>query len=486
MSSRRTPPGELVCIGLLFALLLWAPLPFGSTPDEYQLPLVAGALSICAVSAAVVALGRGRIRLTPAHRVWSGGAVVFLLVVAVQLVDLPDGMLGVISPQSLRIWRNAGQVAAIVLGAPPPAMHPISVDPPATALHLFRLLAYFGVFTAAALLLRRHGQRVALAVTLSLGALFQTGYALREAVLGRFTIWGWKNTLIFNRMTGTFVNPNHFADYAAIVAPLGFFLFAASWHDASAATARLRYRLLRVLERRLVPAVFGAIVVGSCLVSILLSKSRGSVMALFAGSAIGMAAVGGRRLARVALFLAAASAVVVSLVLFLGRERTALERGTPGGSDVLSLGGRRTGLETAVAIWRRFPVVGSGLGTFERLAPMSQPGAFEQIYNHAHDDYAEIAATTGTVGLLAFLVPLVVGLSLFARASFATGESWRRRAFHAAALASMATALLHALVDFPFFIPANAVTLAAIAGAAVATRSESASIRGSALEDSQA
>ena len=45
---------------------------------------------------------------------------------------------------------------------------------------------------------------------------------------------------------------------------------------------------------------------------------------------------------------------------------------------------------------------------------------------------------------------------------------------------------IDALVDFPFFMPANAATLAAIAGAAVATRSASAAIGSSALEDSQA
>jgi hypothetical protein len=48
--------------------------------------------------------------------------------------------------------------------------------------------------------------------------------------------------------------------------------------------------------------------------------------------------------------------------------------------------------------------------------------------------------------------------------------SWRRRAFKAAALTSIAIAMIHALVDFNFFIPANPITLAAIAGAAVVAK----------------
>ena len=46
----------------------------------------------------------------------------------------------------------------------------------------------------------------------------------------RYAIWGWVNRLIFNRVTGTFVNPNHFAHYVAIVLPLALFLAAVAWH----------------------------------------------------------------------------------------------------------------------------------------------------------------------------------------------------------------------------------------------------------------
>ncbi|HEV7588258.1 MAG TPA: hypothetical protein VGO40_09085, partial [Longimicrobium sp.] len=47
--------------------------------------------------------------------------------------------------------------------------------------------------------------------------------------------------------------------------------------------------------------------------------------------------------------------------------------------------------------------------------------------------------------------------------------SWRRRAFQLAALASLTIAMVHALFDFNFYIPANPATLAVILGAAVAS-----------------
>lgn len=485
MGHRRTPAGELVCTALLFAYLLWVPLPFGSTPDAFQLPLVTGALVVCAATTAMLASAKSRITLSPAHRAWSVGAVSFMLIVAFQLVALPAALLRLLSPESSRRWNDATNVASFVLGRLS-TWHPISVDPAATALHLFRLIAYFATFIAAALLLRRHTRRMFFAVVLACSALFQAVYGFQEAATHRFFVWGWQNKLIFDRATGTFVNPNHFAHYAALAAPFGAFLLAVAWHEASQPGASLSYRLLRVVERRVVPAAFGVITVGGCLVAILLSKSRGALLALFAGAAVGLAAATGRRVVRTALVLLAGAAAVLAITLYLGRDRTSASRFVPTATEARTLGGRRSGIETALAIWKRYPLFGSGLGTFILVAPMVQPDEAERVMNHAHDDYAEILATTGAIGFVAFLVPLAVGLVRFVRSAFGSdATTWRRRAFHASALASIAVALVHALTDFNFFIPANAVTLAAIAGAAVATRSENAGLRGSSLEDSQ-
>src|SRR5258706_11109393 len=295
MPRSRTPRAELVCMALLFALLLWLPLPFGSTPDEFQLPLVAGALGVCAITALVLARSKNRLALSAAHRSWTAGAVLFMLVVALQLVILPAQLLRVVSPQSARIWSDATNVASLILG-PLPAAHPISIDPSTTTLQFFRLLAYFGTFTAAALLMRRHPQRLLFAVVLGCSAIFQAVYGIREAAIHRFSIWGWKNSLIFDRVTGTFVNPNHFAHYAALIAPFGAFILAMAWHDASPARTRLWYRIVRIFERRFLPAAFGTLIIGACLVAILVSKSRGALLALFAAAPVGLAPATGPRL----------------------------------------------------------------------------------------------------------------------------------------------------------------------------------------------
>src|ERR1043165_6220873 len=295
MTDRRSV-AELVCRGMLLVWLCWLPLPFGSVTERAQLPLVVGALVICALAALARTWGSlAPLGMTPAFRFWVAGGVLFVIVVAVQLVPLPNALLGVVSPQSLRIWSDAECVAALAgLGAPA-AAHPISVDPELTAAHLFRVVAYLAAFLAAALLLRRHRQRAALAYVLGAAAVFEAAYGIREAALQRYSIWGWANKVIFNRVTGTFVNPNHFAHYAAIVMPLGVYIAAQAWHDAAPSGAPRRRRLVRLFEKQLIRFGCGVVIAFACLIAILVAQSRGALIAAVAGFAITGAASGGRR-----------------------------------------------------------------------------------------------------------------------------------------------------------------------------------------------
>ncbi|HVR37900.1 MAG TPA: O-antigen ligase family protein, partial [Thermoanaerobaculia bacterium] len=167
---------------------------------------------------------------------------------------------------------------------------------------------------------------------------------------------------------------------------------------------------------------------------------------------------------------AAISVVIVTLIVFLGTERT-VARFKPNEFEQATLVGRRIGISAAFHLWQRFPVAGTGLGTFPNVVSMEQSLDLEKIYHHAHNDYSEIAATSGALGFMVMIVSLIAGYVALMRVTFAesaTALTWKRRAFQAAALASITIAMVHALFDFNFFIPANPATLAAIAGAAVA------------------
>jgi O-antigen ligase len=349
-------------------------------------------------------------------------------------------------------------------------MHPISLDPSATALELFRIAALLAAFTASAFLIRTHATRIALATVLCATAMFESLYGLREAALQRYEIWGWVNRLIFNRVTGTFVNPNHFAHYLAIVLPMALFLAAFAWHVSGTDETPLSRRLAMLLEQRVLMTGFALLAAIGCVAAILLAQSRGALLALAAGLFFTAALLPGRRMARLAFAGAGGAALVVAMVVYLGPERT-VARFVPTEFERQTFVGRRIGIAAALSLWQRFAIFGSGLGTFERVVSMEQNQDLEKIYHHAHNDYAELAATGGTLGFVIVVVALIGGYVSLLRATFgaATELSWRRRAFQVAALTSLTIAMVHALIDFNFFIPSNPATLAAIAGAAVAS-----------------
>jgi hypothetical protein len=267
------------------------------------------------------------------------------------------------------------------------------------------------------------------------------------------------------------VNPNHYAHYAAIVLPVALYLGAYAWHTAASPTAPLGFRVAQMLERRTLPFA-GAVISGTaCIAAVLMAQSRGAMVAIVGGFAIaGALATSGWRSALHGVLVAiAAVCVLIAAIFILGRTETMnrIEQ-----SNATQLTSRRGSITAAFRIWERFPLAGSGAGTFQDLVLTTGATPSDVIANHAHNDYAETLATTGALGFVVTVVPLLGGYFSLARATFRRREpaSWRRRAFAAAALTSIAIAMIHALIDFNFYIPANAATVAAIAGAAVIVR----------------
>ena len=462
---------ELVLFAALLAFLIWVPMPFGSASDASQAALILPALLIGCGAALLRATSKTPFVMTRPGRIWTTGGVLFVLVIAFQLLPLPPALLALISPQSAVIWARATRVAALA-GVDAGTIHPITIDPQHTALHFYRVLAYFAVFLSSMILTRDTVRRLAFAAVLGCVGIFEALYAVREAALGRYAIWGWKNNLIFGRATGTFVNPNHFGHYAAIVLPMALYISAYAWHTAAPAGATFGRRFVKLVERRFFPFAFGLLAALGCVTGVLVSESRGALLALIGGFALAGALASDKKHAalRFILIAAAVSAAIFAAIVVLGRPGTLTRFETSQTSQVEA---RRDSVIAALRIWEMFPLFGSGAGTYPDVALTTAPSVGEIVPNHAHNDYSEILGTTGALGFVVSLVPLLGGFAALMRNAVGPdGEpmSWRRRAFKVAALTSIAIAMMHALVDFNFFIPANPITLAAIAGAAVVAR----------------
>jgi len=130
-------------------------------------------------------------------------------------------------------------------------------------------------------------------------------------------------------------------------------------------------------------------------------------------------------------------------------------------------GFRLEGMADTWELFLRFPWTGVGLGAFRAAFPLVHPVGEEGIWWHAHNDWLELAATTGVVGVALAgygLVWLARGLA----------RSWRRgargedRAAALAAIGAVVAVGLQELLEFGLTLPANSFTLAVVCGAALA------------------
>jgi O-antigen ligase len=439
---------DLVLIGLVVALLLWAPLPFGGVTPWAETSLQV--LAFLALSLALLAvddLSRLRPVALPAAAL-AGLAVLGF----VQSLPWPAPLAALLSPDHTRLYRQA----ATLLAPEPAGFTRLTVAVAAT-----RSAALTWAAGAACLLAgaaggqHRRGRRV-LGAAVLLAAFFQIFYGTRASLAGEKTLWGIEVPISAARLRGTFFNPNHLAVYLEIALPLAF-----AWAFWTVRRARgdssLERRVLSVA-----PPVLAWIVLFAGLA---FTASRGGLLAAIAAAGLqgALLAIHYRRW-DLAPLGAAAAVVGVAVTAAIGIEEglSRLVRSLP--NDV-SWGTRRQAWAATVELWRRFPLTGSGLGSFRDAFPLVQPAALHGTWWHAHSGPLEVLATTGVVGaalLAAGLAPLLLRLLTV----LARGRRSEDRAAGLAAIGALASVAIHEAFDFGLTMPANALTLAVLVGAA--------------------
>src|SRR6516162_6614510 len=245
---------------------------------------------------------------------------------------------------------------------------------------------------------------------------------------------------------GPFVNPNHFAGFVELVAPLGLaLLFFPS---------RSREKVPLLLLFTIVP-------IGT----VFLSASRAGILVMVLEFALLAFLSRLHQMGRTQLLGATAIGLLAGgMILWLGVTK-ALDR-----FELLAHQGVSHELRVAMdedtwRIFRDHPWTGTGLGTLIAVYPR-----YESFYNgttvdHAHNDFLELLADTGVVGGLCGA--LFIGL-LFRRgfANFQVAAGGSARAFVAGPLVGCAGMLLHSFADFNLHIPSNALTFLLLASLA--------------------
>lgn len=439
-------------------ILIFTPLAFG-TVQPWSVAVME--------MAAFIVFGAWLLRMRVLRRVefYVTPMLFFMLVLAaialIQIIPVPPGLLGVISPSSARSYAAFSNDGAS-------AWRAISIAPQSTVDEFWKLLSYIAVFVVVISHFKRRDQVfkvLRLVVWMGLGiAVFAV--VQKAAWNGRiYWIYPVREGLTPSaaHIWGPYINRNHFAGYMEMAVPLalGFSLYRLSGIKVLPGIPFKMKLSVYANSKALMPMTLlfaAAIVMAGVL---FMTLSRGGTAGLVAGVVVFLAmSLKRRSLKNKAVILAAIAAVLFLLFVFLSWSRLEERFSQVGEEDRTA---RFDVWADSVNIAGDFPVFGSGLGTFERVYPLYQTRYSILLFTHAENDFVEILTEAGVAGVVA-----AGGMIFFFFYPVVQGWRVRRNSFvkcmAAAGTASCAALFVHSFSDFNMHIPANAMLITVIAG----------------------
>ena len=507
----QTPPWrryiEAVAVGVLGLAAVLGPLALGSSGAWSRLGLEA-AQAVAILLWAVAGDRRPKLLALP---------LVVTAVACVQIVPLPAAVVMRFAPEPAALWREAVEAVADTVtaagiggsGRRLAGWWTMSVDPAASAAAIRRLLLGLATIAVVRDLGRQARWRRWLTIAIGLsgvviwscGLLFPVDRHERR-LLGAIDLDGpivaWKSPLLEPVQSagtgfpdtvtvgglrydadgwstgdgfGSYIYSNHFAGGMVLTLPFLGAAALAAWRSR-----RLPDWPGLVLVGVLVAAAFWT--------TFRLAGSRAGGGAVLLAGLVLLALVAsgrGQRRLTLAVLLVALLALAVFLLMFFG-PWLGVERLVPTGIQptLRALRGDGRVVATRVAGWivAGAPLAGSGLDTFGEMQPRYLGG--RAVLYYAHNDYAQLLAETGLVGLafaLALATVLVNRAVKFARLSSrrAAGAVIDPagdvgRTIEAAAWAALAGLALHSAFDWNLHLPAHGLLAALVAGLAAGCR----------------
>jgi hypothetical protein len=421
-----------------------------------ELLLIVPALALFPLAAACLALRGGPFRLSRALPFLMGGLL--LLWVLFQLVPLPSGFLGAISPETGKILARGGAQAD--------ANHAVSILPHDTRIASLRVAAALSVFLAAFVVIRSRKALLRVVVpVVGAGSVLALLGILKAAVsMAKGT-----PSLAFlfpeggagARASGPFINANQFAGTMEILFPLGaaLLLWTVTAHRREGESLRAMIGRFSGPGARVVLLGLAVLLMAG---AVLVSQSRTGILGFVVGGGC-LALFLVRKLGTGWRAVAACAALVLAFCLYLGvdpvldRYAVLMEE-----REVDRVKAWKMGAE----IVEDFPVAGTGLGTFRRVSPLYQPPDLKGGYFQTHNDYLNMASDMGIPGLLILLGLLGAWAAAVWKGLSRSGRI--RPVFSAGCLAAAAAMVVHSFADFNLQVSAIAFHMALVAGLGLA------------------
>ncbi|RLA19257.1 MAG: hypothetical protein DRQ62_12155 [Gammaproteobacteria bacterium] len=449
MEQPLSPLKDRLFVSFLL-LLIWIPLPLGSN-RVFAWSLMEMAIFIIAIIWLWQYRQGKRVLPTAFRKAWPALVIlgIWLAYIGFQILPLPPQWIAAISPQSAAMHALVEEAS----GEPFKRWITISVAPDITAQAFVKSVAYVLFFALTLLFVRSRVELKWLGYAIVASGLIQALYGIFMVLSGLELGFFMEKSGFRDVVTGTFINRNSLANFLTLCMTVGIGLLLSQLNNGGGGSWRVIFR--------------------STLSWLLSGKMRLRFVLIIMAVALVMTH---SRMGNAAFFLSLLIAGVASIILSKRSPRSAvilltslvvldlLVIGSMVGMDKVVERMEQTSAESVnrdeVALdmlnyWDDYRWSGSGLGSYYTTYPSYRSEVVsDSFYNHAHNDYLEMFAEVGIIGVT------LLGLFVLATLWAVFRVLWRRhdpwcRGFAFSALMSICAILIHATVDFNLQIPAN-------------------------------
>ena len=435
---------------LLISLLAFMPLAFGAVEawSEEVVVALAAAISLCFLLKLIIE--------KDARFIWSWAYVpvaIFILVAVVQLIPLRASLVTAISPETsatkaelLDDLPNSGTLLRYMT---------LSFYPNATKHNLRLVLSIAAVFFVVVNIYRRPDQ-----IKRLLGAIAVIGgsiavLALAQDLFGNGKIYWLVSPGRGNAHSGTFINHSHYGQFMNLSIGAALGLIMVKLYEAftkKKITPEIILEYLSSPAAKVIWFLLAIIIIGVATVFVSLTRG-GMVSMLIAAGFTTLILISRRSLKGRGWIMVLMALGAFICVLYIGFDAVYDELATL--QELHEYEGRWQIVKDLSVSYKRFPVLGTGLGTHEVVYPMFDRATTSSLAAHAENEYAQAAEETGLIGLAALIVfGIIVWVNYVRNAK--SGSVPIRSAAYGLGFGLLAI-MLHSLSDFGQHLPANAM-----------------------------
>ncbi|NQY88119.1 MAG: O-antigen ligase family protein [Colwellia sp.] len=424
-------------------LIFWLPIPLGSNRPWAWSIIEIVAFSLLAFHLLLAA--KNNENIWPRFSAYKPLIITFSIVqiwLLMQIIPLPNSLLYSLSPNLADIYSYY-----------PSTFNTLSLDPSETKVSLFKGLSYLALMLLSILLVTSEKRLKQLLLVIILSGTFQAVYGSLQAMSGDSLSWviGVKNSTI---ATGGFIYKNHFANFLLLCISIGIGFLVASLSSNTSGSTRVKLRNMigALIQGKAVIRIALALMV----IGLVMSRSRMGNAAFFtAMSFTGIFAFfyfkhrsKGLTILLISLFIIDTFILGAWFGLDKIKNRIQQTNFNQETRDEVNVYG--------VELIKKFPLTGTGAGSFYTVFPMVKGNDIPIFYDHAHNDYLQFAIEFGLPATL--FLGLIVLWSLWQ--TIYTMRHRRNNLMKGTAFGCMMAIigmLIHITVDFNLQAPANAV-----------------------------